>query len=340
VEADCIATAHTEDDQAETVLLRLIRGAGSRGLAAIAPGRQRRIRPVLAVARHELQQYLRARGESWREDPTNADLGIPRNRVRHELLPYLERHFNPAMRRALARAAGSTRADEAVLARLAASCSVALVERRQEGVVLDAADLLALPEGLARRVVIHALVVAGGGVSHEEVGRVLEVAGGHCAAADLSGVRVEHFDEKVVLLHSSGGSTAAPLRESFCLELSVPGEIQTPDGWIVEARAFAHPQRRDPRPDVAQIDAAAVAGGLLVRSRRPGDRLRPAGLGGSKKLQDVLVDRKVPRHQRDAVAIVTDMQGRIVWVAGQVLGDEFRVTEGTKAVIILKLRRI
>jgi tRNA(Ile)-lysidine synthase len=92
--------------------------------------------------------------------------------------------------------------------------------------------------------------------------------------------------------------------------------------------------------DVAQIDATRVGRELVVRSRQPGDRLRPVGLGGSKKVQDILVDRKVNRAERDAVPIVTDWQGRIVWVAGHVIGEEFRVTEGTKAVIILKLRRI
>ena len=112
-------------------------------------------------------------------------------------------------------------------------------------------------------------------------------------------------------------------------------------GWILEATGpFDPPQPQFLTTDVAHLDAAAVGGELVVRSRQPGDRMRPAGLGGSKKLQDILVDRKVRRHDRDAVPIVTDSRGRIVWVGGHVVGEAFRVTEGTKAVIILKLRRI
>jgi tRNA(Ile)-lysidine synthase len=87
------------------------------------------------------------------------------------------------------------------------------------------------------------------------------------------------------------------------------------------------------------VEAAELGAGLVVRSRQPGDRLRPLGVGGQKKVQDVLVDRKVPRGDRDSVPIVTDRNGRIVWVAGHVLAEEFRVSEGTNTVVILKLRR-
>jgi tRNA(Ile)-lysidine synthase len=93
--AERIATGHTEDDQAETVLLRLIRGAGSRGLSGIAPRRGVWVRPLLCATRRELREHLRSAGETWCEDATNTDLAIPRNRVRHEVLPYLERHLNP-----------------------------------------------------------------------------------------------------------------------------------------------------------------------------------------------------------------------------------------------------
>jgi tRNA(Ile)-lysidine synthase len=339
-DATSIATAHTEDDQAETTLLRLFRGAGARGLAGIAPRRQHWIRPVLCVTRAELRGYLVARRESWREDSTNAEFTTPRNRVRHELLPYLERHFNPAVRRALARSADIARADNALLTRLSAAASVRLVEHRAAAISLDPGGLIHAPEGLARRVVGHALAALGSPGSFEDINAVLEVVRGDRRGADLPRARVEHFGTNVVLVHSRGGQSATPPRESFCLELPVPGAVQTADGWRVEARQFERPQRLDPRPDVAQIDAALVAGSLSVRNRRPGDRLRPVGAGGSRKLQDVLVDRKVSRRERDALPIVTDTEGRIVWVAGHVLDAAFRVTEGTKAVIILNLRRI
>jgi tRNA(Ile)-lysidine synthase len=333
--ADVIATAHTEDDQAETVLLRLTRGAGSRGLAGIAPYRGRRIRPVLAVSRAALRRDLVARGETWREDLTNTDLRHRRNRVRHELLPLLERHFNPSIRRALARTADILREEDATLARVAAAAAITVVEREDDAVRLDVAALSHLPDAIAQRVVMQAMSMASPLAPRQaDVQRVLAVAAGR-PAADLSVGRAEHFAGKVVLV--TRRITRDPSR--FCLELSVPGEVRGA-GWILEAQGFDHPQGQVVRPDVAQIDAAAVRGGLLVRTRRAGDRVRPLGLGGTKKLQDVLVDRKVSRHERDAVPIVTDTEGRIVWVAGHVLGEEFRVTERTNGVIILKLRRI
>src|SRR6185503_18901729 len=103
--ASAIAVAHTRDDQAETVLLRLLRGAGRTGLAAMRPRSAGLVRPMLGVSRQQVMAHLRARGLDWREDPTNADTRLLRNRVRHELLPLLEARFNPAARRTLARAA-------------------------------------------------------------------------------------------------------------------------------------------------------------------------------------------------------------------------------------------
>ena len=339
--ADCIAIAHTEDDQAETVLLRLTRGTGKHGLAGMAPRAGRRIRPVLCATRAQLRQELTDRGQPWREDATNVDLRHRRNRVRHELLPYFERHFNPAIRRALARLADIERADDAMLARQAAAAALGLLIRDSGRVKVDSNSLLALPEALARRVVVELVALIGAPAAHDDVERVLDVAAGRIPAADLSGGRVEHFSGKLVLVPRDGGSSAAPPQpRPFSFELPVPGTVQTADGWVVEAQWFDRPQRRDPQPDVAQIDAAAASGGLRVRNRRPGDRVRPVGLDGTKKLQDVFVDRKVSRRDRDAVPIITDEEGRIVWVAGHGMGEAFRVTEITKGVIILKLRRI
>ena len=337
--ADRIATAHTEDDQAETLLLRMLRGAGQRGLSAIAPCRGSRVRPVLWATRAELRHELEHRGQPWREDVTNADLTNPRNRVRHELLPFLERHFNPSARRALARLADAARADDSLLARDAAMAASAVVRADAHGVRLDAAALIALPEAISRRVVQHALTAAGQSApGFDDVVIVLDIARGNRVSADLRRVRVEPFGEFVVLV--SRGASRAP--EPFRFELTVPGEVQLHDaGWILEAAGpFGQPQPQPLTTAVVHIDATAASGELVVRSRQQGDRMRPAGLGGSKKVQDILVDRKVRRQDRDAVPIVTDSRGRIVWVAGHVVGEEFRVTEGTKAVIILKLRRI
>jgi len=259
--------------------------------------------------------------------------------VRHELLPYLDQHFNPQSRRALARLADAARADDSLLARHAATVASAAVKADTDGVRLESAVLATVPEAIARRVVQHALVAAGESAPDAEaVAAVLDVWRGERSAADAGSLRVEPFGQFVVLVRRDAARPPAP----FCVPLPVPGKVLVQDaGWILEALG----PLEQPRPKVvtghaAQIDADKVAGGLVVRSRQPGDRLQPAGLGGSKKIQDIFVDRKVPRVERDRVPIVTDVGGRIVWVAGHVIAEEFRVTEVTKAVIILKLRRI
>jgi tRNA(Ile)-lysidine synthase len=117
--ATWIALAHTRDDQAETVLLRLLRGAGGLGLSAMRPRAGDLLRPMLAWSRRDVLDHLAARALAWREDPSNADVSIARNRVRHELIPYLERHFNPAVREALARSAALLAEESDLLASVA-----------------------------------------------------------------------------------------------------------------------------------------------------------------------------------------------------------------------------
>jgi tRNA(Ile)-lysidine synthase len=166
---------------------------------------------------------------------------------------------------------------------------------------------------------------------------------------------VEHYGPFVVLVsNDSVSSPPAPFR----FDLPIPGAVTLPRaGWTLEASGplpRKHGSTEEPRQpgnrkesasaragaEEVHIEAAGLGTHLVVRSRQPGDRVRPLGLGGEKKLQDVFVDRKVSRNERDDVPIVTDKKDRIVWVAGHVLGEEFRVTEHTKAVVVLKLRRI
>jgi tRNA(Ile)-lysidine synthase len=200
--ADVVATAHTQDDQAETVLLRIVRGAGGRGLAAIRPQRGHLIRPLLSITRDDLRRELAARGQEWREDATNADLANPRNRVRHELLPYLQKHFNRSITQSLARLADLARADESWIEGLVDEQSRGVVRVEGGLVSLNVSGLRALPEGLARRVVRHALELAHPDRAFDlkEADSVIAVAAGRTAAAEFSGLRVERFGDSAVLI--------------------------------------------------------------------------------------------------------------------------------------------
>ena len=340
--ADVIATAHTQNDQAETLLLRIVRGTGVYGLGGIAPVAERKVRPLLGVSREALRTYLRQRGEPWRDDATNADLSHPRNRLRHEVLPYLSQHFNPSVTRALARLADLARDDQEVLVQQADTAAAKVLRIDEPSILLDAAALTALPPAIARRVVQRGIekLRAAGSAGFDEIEAVREVAARGASRIQLSGIDVEHSGSFVVLINSD---SVPPAPAPFRLNLPIPGAVTLPRaGWTLEAHG-PHARAEVPsgsRPDEVHIEGAGLGSHLVVRSRQPGDRVRPLGLGGAKKLQDVLVDRKVSRRERDDLPIVTDIDDRIVWVAGHVLGEEFRVTERTKAVVVLKLRRM
>ena len=351
-----VALAHTRDDQAETVVLRLTRGAGATGLAGIAPRRGQIVRPVLAMTRIELQEYLAGTAETWREDATNLDRSIPRNRVRHEVLPIL-RSINAGADAALARAAELLRADAELLETLANAAYIQTVslsahvplELPQDGpandkggVVVKGRELTKLPPALATRVARYALETANpeGTYGVDEARALCAFAAGDVIST-LPGLRLERFGENAVLVSKvhavRGASVDFPE-----LRLGIPGTVEAPHGaWAVSAEGpMPKPATVDGGAATAIIDASALGDHLIVRARRPGDRLQPLGAPGRKKVQDVLVDRKVPRDDRDRVPIVTTEKGDIVWVAGQVIADPFRVTSLTSSVVILTLRRM
>ena len=344
-----VALAHTRSDQAETVLLRLARGAGSRGLAGMAPVSGCRVRPLLEIDRVELRDFLRARGQAWREDPTNEDVTIARNRIRHVVIPELAR-LNPAVEDALARAARILGADGELLDRLADAEAGRLVEASKETVQLDLAGVRQLPEALGRRVIRRALIEAHSGHTPDwdATDAVLRAGAGQL---DLGPVHVELFGGSAVLSSRAPGrqrrATGRPIDAAQTLD--VPGTARHPAGWWeVEAAgpalpahplAYATEHRGSPESTQVVLDARALGRHLTIRAWRAGDRVQPLGLGGRKKLQDVFVDRKVPRDERDRVPVVVDAQGRIAWVAGHVVGEPFRVTPLTTTVVILTLRR-
>ncbi len=185
--AEAIAVGHSLDDQAETFLLRLIRGAGPAGLAGIRPRAGRVVRPLLDISRGELREYAAGHGLDFRDDSSNADVRIPRNRVRLELLPQLLR-FSPAIAATLAREAALARDDEEFLDRLAIESAASIVLLESSGVAIDAAGLTALPPALASRVTRKALAAAAPGrfIGFQHIDDLLELARGGAEGAALT----------------------------------------------------------------------------------------------------------------------------------------------------------
>jgi tRNA(Ile)-lysidine synthase len=345
-DAERIAIGHTRDDQAETFLLRLLRGAGARGLAAMHPRHGAIIRPLLACRRAGLRGFLDARQVAHVEDESNEDVSIPRNRVRIELLPFLERRFNPSIVDVLA--------DEADLAREEWHWMETQADElgrrvcRHEGRVwrIEAAALNAAPVALGRLVLRRVLTEAAGGrpVSFAHVDRAFHMSREGGEPIDLPGQRMERVGPDVVLMGRPPDAVGRPgsVANLFRYPLSIPGEVRLAEaGCVVTAETAPSAAAAPARPGDGAIAVVQLApqGPLAVRNRRPGDRFSPPGLrGGKKKLQDFFVDRKIARQRRDAVPLVVDESDRIVWVAGHEIDERFRVTEPAQAVVILRLK--
>jgi len=200
--ADQIAVGHTQDDQAETFLLKLMRGAGLTGLAGIYPRRGRVIRPLLDVSRADLRTYLVSKGAAWVEDETNEDLDNPRNRVRHRVLTELDRAADGPTRPAIARAAGLIREDGQWLDEVADDCYRRLVAETEGGLELDVSGLVEAPLPIQRRVLLRAMRRSAG---HREIGLehvegVMVLLGGVHGGIDVPGARVELRGRKMVFI--------------------------------------------------------------------------------------------------------------------------------------------
>jgi len=205
--ADRIAVGHTRDDQAETFLLKLIRGAGLTGLGGIYPKRGKVVRPLLDIGRAELRAYLESRGQTWVEDETNQDLDNPRNRIRHRVLPELDRAYGAPVSPAIARAAAIVREDGQWLDELGHKRFEEMVTRTGSGMEIALEALAAEPLPVRRRILLEGLrtLAPGREIGLDHVEMALAVAAGEAAGADLPGTRVELRRGKLVL--TIGGRT-------------------------------------------------------------------------------------------------------------------------------------
>ena len=206
--ADRVAVGHTLDDQAETVLLKLMRGAGPGGLGGVYPRKGIVVRPLLEVPRDELRTWLAWLGQSWMEDESNADVSNPRNRVRHRVLPEMDLAYGGSTRAAIARSAELAREDGQFLDDLAAARYHELVTSGHDCVQLDAAALLAEPSALQRRVLWHVMRARGGGreIGLDHVELALRVLRGYARAADVPGNRWELRGRNLVLYDQGAAS--------------------------------------------------------------------------------------------------------------------------------------
>lgn len=333
---EVIAVAQTRDDQAETVMLRLVRGSGPGGLAAIAPRRGRVVRPLIDLRRADLVKYLTDRGIPWVEDSSNRDPRFVRTRVRHELLPWLAAHVNPAIVDVLARTADIAADEHRLLGELA---EAARARVQDASGALDRTALLAEPRALQRRILRAAAApVLGRAVRMGQVDAVLEwAAQGKSRRVRLSDLVFERLDDDRIRL--ARADAASPPPTGWRHVVRVPGAIDVPEAGLrfaarpADAAVAARPEALGPWG--VAVPASELGPEVVVRAWERGDRFRPLGAPGRKKVHDLFVDRRVRPEDRRRVPVVAAPDGRIVWVAGHALAQEFAVSPATKSVVVL-----
>ncbi len=328
VGASRVALGHTADDQAETVLMRLLEGAGPRGLAGIPSVRGPYIRPLIGIRRYQIEAELRRLGVGWREDPTNHDPKFLRNRIRHDLVPFLSASYHPRIVEALCRAGALARVLVSDLEALAARELDCLAIGRGQEILLPLGELRRLPPSVGEEVLRQALFRLGEkGPFRAWVQRTLR----HVLESDGSA-----SPQQVgrILLEQSMGQLRFS-RESLVLlperQLPVPGSVAFPEiGVGLEARTFARLPGYRPPTGLWRVafDRDRLQAPLWVRGRRAGDRFHPFGAPGSKPLKAFLIDAKVPHWERRRLPLVV-AGGAIVWVVSLRRGAAAPVTPDT-----------
>jgi len=341
-----VATGHTLDDQAETVLMRVARGAGTRGLAGIYPefsvpgshfaegsrvsavnSSPSIVRPLLSTRRREVVAFLRGLGQDWREDSSNRDLRFARNRVRHGILPRLERALNPAVCEALAETADLARAEEEYWEKETALILPAVL-RPGRPATLKAQALLELPLALERRVVRGACEALGLRLEFRHVEEILDVAAGAAKAAALPrGWRATRKGKGIEI-----EAGACPVPANYEYELSVPGTVFIPEaGLTLEAVLIPGHAGYNPEHCLAP---SLLNSGLKVRNWLAGERFWPAHSKAPKKIKELLQERHLAGPEKKLWPVAVS-GGEIVWMRGFAVPARFglRVGDGEAVVI-------
>ncbi|SMD04694.1 tRNA lysidine(34) synthetase TilS [Sporomusa malonica] len=337
-----IATGHHRDDQVETVLINLLRGAGSGGLRGMRPLNGGIVRPFLSVSRCEIETYCTEHTLNPCQDSSNFETDYLRNRVRLNLLPALEADYNPAIREALWRLSSLVGDEHDYIARESAKLWGTVAIEDGSKAIINSKALAELHPAVQRVCIRQAIEKKHGALTGISFGHVEKLI--NMALFGIVGSR----------LHLPGGLTAQKTYTSLelgvadaCIdrstvhsvqaaEFAVPGRIMVNGSTVTAAIVTELPTRQG--RDTAVFDLDQLRLPLTIRTRLPGDRFRPLGLGGSKKLKEFFIDTKVPEAERDCIPIIADCQ-EIIWIAGYRQSEHGRITDNTKKILQLTITK-
>jgi len=332
-----IALGHNRNDQAETVLMRLIRGSGSSGLAGIPPIRDKKIiRPLIEIKREEIMDYLKARRLPYAFDSSNTDIRYLRNRIRLELLPMMQ-DYQPQVIDRLARLSNIIREEDLFMESMASDWIDREAERDAEGnISVFLSSFINLPEPLRNRVARHILKKIGRSlrqIGYDHIQSVLDLADGKNPQSmiDLpNGLKVRKVYGRLEFV---SGPEKRFQEYSYVIEGPGTFYLEAIDRTILfEEVDFGRDTYRESSEYTVHLDADKVRYPLTVRNFRPGDRFIPLGMKGHKKVKDVFIDLKIPSEIRALTPIVTT-QDSLAWICGYRIDDRFKVTPLTERIL-------
>lgn len=334
--ADYIATAHHQNDQAESLLLHLLRGSGIRGLQGMQPVKGQLIRPLLCVTRQDIESYVQEHQLPFCQDLTNHDPAFVRNRIRLQLIPYLQEAFNPRIVEGLNRLAAIAQEENAALDEMV-DRQWPLLSSWMEGTLeLDAGRLREEPAALQSRLILRALKEVSGQSdwSRDDLLRVRDLLSkpGSNLILHLAGdVQVGKVYRKLVFTQ---GLTDSP---TFCYPLTIPGEVYIRELGMTYSLATVPAQEWQAAPDAIALDLDRLASPLCLRSRQAGDRLRPLGFKGRKSLKKYFMEQKIPARQRNCIPLLAAGE-EIYAILGFMVTQPAVVTDSTRRILVIKAR--
>ena len=370
--ASQVAVAHTADDQAETVLAHILRGTGLAGLGGIHPFTEHIVRPLIQLRRSDLRTYLRSKKQSWREDATNRDTTRTRARIRKKLIPFLQKHFQPAVVEHLAALADLAREDESFLDAIAKDRAAAIVERDAGTARVRVEDLLASrtanqpnsnaeraastgnknrrTRALAKRLVrnlVAELKPRPGQCTAEHVEAVLKLAEGSENGKSLplpGGIEVRRERDTLVFHVVPRGAPSAKTQQNtvkqfhYDIDLSAATHVELPVpclGCVFRLSVIDWLAKRGETSDIRSVlDRDALQPPLVLRNWRPGDTFRPGGHRNAHKLKRLLNEERISRWERDGWPVLTS-GGVLAWARGFPVAAEFAASERTRVGILI-----
>lgn len=336
-----IVLAHHQDDLAETMVHHLVRGTGISGLCSLKPTSGNRIRPLLCLTRQEIESYLKKKESSWQTDSTNLEDDYTRNKIRHHVISYLCEEINPKVVSHMAETAKELQEIEDLLEHLVEKISAKMVIRSENQSVFRE-DLKLESAYIQRRIFLEEMKRLAGarkdfsrvhgedvaGLWGRQVGKKISLPYKMEAVREYDGLYIRKIQEK---------SNTIKIEKTTTVKLQIPGETKIDDCRILSYISQGNLERIVKKTYTKWLDYDKIANSLEFRHRKSGDMICIHSSGGSKKLKDYLIDRKIPSEKRDDLWLLAD-GSEIVWIVGDRISEKYKVSDSTKRMLYVEIK--